>query len=125
VPAVGAFDLARTHVTLSNIGAAAAFSVSVDTIRCDSNTIDFETINELEAGASFTCLAIVYPVVGNDPHWSFEFWTGSGEDFALPFTVRYNDKTGQAMVTRSILNWDGHRLHLSPDNPEAELVPVY
>ena len=124
VPAVSGSDVARTHFTFSNIGLMSAFSITVDTIRCESNRMDFEAIDELGPGASLTRLAIVYPVVGNDPHWAFEFWTASGEDFELPFVVRYNDITGQAMVTRSVLNWDGRRLRLSPDNPEPELTQV-
>ncbi len=122
VTAVAGFDVARTHFTFSNVGGMTAFSITVDTIWSDGNRMDFETIGELRAGASLTRLAIVYPVVGNDPHWAFEFWTGSGEDFALPFTVRYTDINGLRMVTRNILKWDGHRAQLLPHDSLPEPV---
>src|SRR5258708_36341363 len=85
VASLGSHDLARTHFTFTNTGHAAAFSVTVDTIHMDGQTMDFETIGELRAGASLTCFSIVHPVVGNDPHWAFDFWTASGESFAVPF----------------------------------------
>jgi len=115
VPSISGHDLARTHFTFTNLGPTRALSVSIDTIRRDGRTMDFETIDELRPGASLTCLSIVYPVVGNDPHWVFDFWTGSEESFALPFVVRYNDAEGRLIVTRSILQWDGHRILLLPD----------
>ena len=123
VPSVGSLDLARTHFTFTNPGPGVALSVAVDTLRLGGQAMNFETIDELRPGASLTRLAIIYPVVSNDPHWSFDFWTASGEEFALPFVIRYRDANGQAIVARNILKWDGHRVFLLPDEPTQLAEP--
>ena len=117
VSTINRYDLARTHFTFTNIGSAPALSVTVDTLRAEGQTMDFETIEELRPGASLTSLSIVYPVIGNDPHWALDFWTGTGEELALPFVVRYYDGGGRRLVARSILKWDGHRIQFLPEMP--------
>jgi hypothetical protein len=85
VTTVNGSDKVRTHFTFTNIGLTPVFSVSVDTVRQAEYTMDFETIDELRPGASLTCLAIIHPVMNNDPHWTFEFWSDSGDEFTAPF----------------------------------------
>ena len=108
-------DKIRTHFTFTNIGLTPVFSVSVDTVRHAQYTMDFETIDELRPGASLTCLSIIHPVTNNDPHWTFEFWSDSGEEFTTPFVVRYRDERGRLIVMRNTLRWNRRRVYLIPD----------
>jgi len=120
VTTVSGNDKVRTHFTFTNIGLTPVFSVAVETVRHAGQTMDFETIGELRPGASLTCLAIVHPVMNNDPHWTFEFWSDSGEEFSAPFVVRYRDEHGRAIVMRNTLRWNGRGVYLAPDKaPEA------
>ena len=108
-------DKVRTHFTFTNIGLTSVFSVSVETVRHAEYTMDFEIIDELRPGASLTCLSIVHPVMSNDPHWTFEFWSDSGEEFTAPFVVRYRDERGRPVVMRNTLRWNRRRVYLVPD----------
>jgi hypothetical protein len=117
---VNGSDKIRTHFTFTNIGHTPVFSVSVETVRQGEYTMDFETLDELRAGASLTCLAIVHPVTNNDPHWTLEFWSDSGEEFTTPFVVRYRDEHGRPVVMRNTLRWNRRRVYLVSDQaPEA------
>jgi hypothetical protein len=91
------------------------FSVSVETVRQTEYTMDFEIIDELRPGASLTCLGIIHPVTNSDPHWTFEFWSDSGEEFTAPFVVRYRDEYGRRVVMRNTLRWNRRRVYLVPD----------
>ena len=103
VTTVNGSDKVRTHFTFTNIGLTPVFSVSVDTVRQAEYTMDFETIDELRPGAWLTCLAIIHPVTNNDPHWTFGFWSDSGDEFAAPFAMR------------NTLRWNRRRVYLVPD----------
>ncbi len=107
---VNSQDVARPHFTFTNLGAAPALGIQVDQLQNDDHTLDFETIEELRPGASVTCMSIVYPVVGNDPHWALDFLTASGDDFAVPVTVRYQDPDGRALHAPHTLRFDGRRV---------------
>jgi hypothetical protein len=115
VTTVNGSDKVRTHFTFTNIGLTSVYSVSVETVRQAEYTMDFETIDELRPGSSLTRLAIIHPVLNNDPHWTFEFWSDSGEEFNTPFVVRYRDEHGRAIIMRNTLRWNRRRVYLIPD----------
>lgn len=115
VTTVNGDDKIRTHFTFTNIGLTSVFSVAVETVRQREYTMDFEMIDELRPGASLTCLATVHPVTNNDPHWTFEFWCASGEEFTTPFIVRYRDEHGRRIIMRNTLRWNRRRVSLVPD----------
>ena len=109
---VSNFDLARTHFTFRNTGSGSVYSITDRSIRVEGQTMDFESIGELRAGISLTCQSIVHPVVGNDPHWTFDFWTASGEPLTAPFIVRYEDTEGNPLAAHGRLEFDGHKILL-------------
>jgi hypothetical protein len=115
VTTVNGSDKVRSHFTFTNIGLTPVFSVCVEPVRHGEHTMDFETIDELRPGASLTRLAIVHPVINNDPHWTFEFWTDSGEESETPLVVRYQDEDGRPIVMRNTLRWNRRRVYLVPD----------
>ena len=115
VVSVSGNDKVRTHFTFTNIGLTPVFSVAVETVRHAGQTMDFETIDELPPGASLTCLSISHPVTNNDPHWTFEFWSDSGEEVSVPFVVRYKDEDRRPIVMKNTLRWNRRRAFLVPD----------